>query len=191
MRNDDARRRLFADLEASLEAEDRAQFESEVTELARAERAALHLADRLRAHVGSVLAVHLVEGDEVRGRVGEVGADWLLVAEPAGGALVPLASVVGVEGLTRASAPAPSPDGPPALRPRIGVALRAIARDRSYVWLRLRGGLRIGGTLDRVGADHVDVALHPVDEPRRASAVTAVRCVPVHALVAVRSAERR
>jgi len=183
--------RLFADLEASLEAEDRAGFEAEVGELGRAERAVLHLADRLHAHVGSVLALHLIEDEEVRGPVDEVGADWVLVGGPAGSALVPLASVVGVEGLTRASAPGPSPDRPPALRPRLGVALRAVARDRSYVRLRLRGGARIGGTLDRVGADHVDVALHPVDEPRRAAAVTAVRCVPFHAVVVVHGADPR
>jgi len=75
--------RLFADLEASLEAEDRAGFEAEVGELGRAERAVLHLADRLHAHVGSVLALHLIEDEEV-GIVQERGTQGQLLLHAAG-----------------------------------------------------------------------------------------------------------
>ncbi|MGO2658759.1 hypothetical protein [Mycetocola reblochoni] len=36
------------------------------------------------------------------------------------------------------------------------------------------------GTIDRVGADHCDLALHPEGTPRRRTAVTAVRIVAFH-----------
>jgi hypothetical protein len=38
-----------------------------------------------------------------------------------------------------------------------------------------------------VGADFVELAEHPVDQPRRRAAVTAVRAVPLRAVVAVRT----
>jgi hypothetical protein len=173
--------RLFADLEASLEAEERAEFEAEVADLARAERSALHLADRIRAQLGDPLGLRLVDGDAVHGLVAEVGADWVLLTVAATAALVPLAAVVGVEGLGRAAVP------PARLRLGLPVALRALARDRCYVRISLLGGSDVGGTIDRVGADHLDLAQHPADEPRRAGAVRSVRTVPLAALVAVRS----
>jgi hypothetical protein len=181
--------RLFADLEGALEAQDRAELDAEVADLARAERAALRLVDRVRAHVGRPLALHLIEGEELRATVVEVGADWLLVTAGTPWrhqALVPVGAVVAVDGLGRAAVAAPATGG---LRLAFTVALRALARDRAYVRLGLRGGATVGGTVDRVGADHLDLAVHPVDEPRRASAVLAVRTIPLAALVVVRSAE--
>jgi hypothetical protein len=172
---------LFADLEASLDAEDRAQFDAEVADLARAERAALTLADRIRAHAGGRLRLHLLDGDAVQGSVSEVGADWVLVTGATGAVLVPLAAVVGVEGLSRAATAAGR------VRLGLGVALRALARDRCYVRIRLRGVGDIGGTIDRVGADHLDLAVHPADEPRRVGAVSSVRTLPLAAILAVRS----
>lgn len=177
---------LFADLEAAAEAEDRAGFEAEVADLARTERALLSTADRLRAHVGAALRLHLVDGVELTGRVLDVGRDWLALATGRVSALVPLAAVTGVDGLTRAAQAPPEPDGPPVLRVGLATALRVLARDRAYVRVTLRGGAVLGGTVDRAGADHLDLALHPADEPRRVGAVSGVRCVPFSALVVVR-----
>ena len=176
---------LFADLEAAVEAEDRAGFDAEVADLARTERALLSTADRLRAHTGALLRFHLVDG-ELAGRVHDVGRDWVALAVGRGSALVPLAAVVGVDGLTRAAQAPPEPGGPPPFRPGLATALRVLARDRAYVRVTLRGGGVLGGTVDRAGADHLDLALHPADEPRRAAAVTGVRCVPFSALVVLR-----
>ena len=61
----------------------------------------------------------------------------------------------------------------------------ASARDRSAVTLGLVDGRRLVGTLDAVGADHLDVAEHPVDEPRRPASVSRVLTVPLVALASV------
>jgi hypothetical protein len=98
---------------------------------------------------------------------------------------VPLGAVLGVHGLGAAVAP---PDGS-AVGGRLDLkwALRGLARSRTAVRLVLLDGSVLPGTLDRVGADHLDLAEHGRDEPRRAAAVRQVRLVPLAALVAVRS----
>ena len=49
------------------------------------------------------------------------------------------------------------------------------------------GGSVVRGTIDPVGADHLDVAEHDEDVPRRAENVTGQTTVPCAALVAVES----
>ena len=48
------------------------------------------------------------------------------------------------------------------------------------------GGV-LTGTLDRVGADYVDLAEHPADLPRRAEAVQGVRAIVTGAIAVVRT----
>lgn len=176
---------LFADLEALADATERAAFDADVADRARSERAGLHLVDRLRAHVDgpAPLVVRLSDGSAVTARLLDVGADWLLL-EDAAQVVVPLAAVVGVEGLTRAASGEPG-----ALARRVGltVVLRRLARDRVVVRVATVDGGTAVGTLDRVGADHLDLALHEQDEYRRGRAVRAVRVVPLSAVVQVRS----
>jgi hypothetical protein len=177
---------LFADLEAQAEALERAERAAEVEERARIEVAGLGLAQRLRPAAGTALRLRCDGGLTVTGRLGRTGPDWLLVEEDGGReSVVALAAVLGIGGLGRVSA---SPDSAGPVQSRLGLrhALRGIARDRSPVRLALRDGSTVAGTIDRVGADFVEAALHPVGEPRRRDAVREVALVPLPALVAVR-----
>ncbi|HEU5269074.1 MAG TPA: hypothetical protein VFU36_04055, partial [Jatrophihabitans sp.] len=61
-----------------------------------------------------------------------------------------------------------------------------IARDRSAVRLHLSDGTTLDGTVDRAGADFVELAVHPVGEPRRRSAVSQTVLVASAAVVALR-----
>jgi hypothetical protein len=64
--------------------------------------------------------------------------------------------------------------------------LRAIARDRSAVAVRLVDGSQIIGTPDRVGADWIDIAAHDADDAPRAPAVQGRWTVPLSAMSLIR-----
>jgi hypothetical protein len=65
----------------------------------------------------------------------------------------------------------------------VTVVLRHLARDRAAVVLRLRSGAEVAGTVDRVAADHLDLAVHPADERRPRGGP--VRAVALDALLLV------
>ena len=178
--------RLFADLESQLDALAGAEADAEVGERTRVEISRLRLVDRLRAAEGHPLEARCAGAGPVRGRLDRVGADWILLAEaPDREALLPLASVLAVTGLGRWSA-APGSEGTVAARLGLRSALRGIVRDRAPVHLALIDGSTVAGTVDRVGADFVELAEHAPGEPRRAASVRTVRTVPLHGLGVLR-----
>ena len=176
---------LFADLEAQADALSAAERSAEVEERTRLEVGRGALVDRLRPAVGDHLQFNCVGPLIVRGELRRLGADWCLVEEGAGReALVALSAVCVVAGLRRLSAPADSANR---VEARFGLRqlLRGVARDRSAVRLRLRDASTLDGTLDRVGADFVEVAAHPAGEARRRSQVQATLIVPIEAIAVV------
>jgi hypothetical protein len=184
---------LFEDLDARLEAADSAELTAEVADRTRRELGAADLVGRLRPAVGSRLRLAVLGGGgDVVGRLTGLGPDWLLLAEGAEGpegapgrdVLVVRAAVQWVVGLPAGAAPAD--EGPLWQRLDLRHALRGLVRDRAAVQVGLTGGHRCTGTLDRVGADFVDLAEHPPDEVRRRVAVRAVRTLPLSALAVVR-----
>ena len=175
---------LFDDLEGQLAAEERRERDDEVAERTRRERALVTLEARLAAAAGPGIRLRLVDGTRVHGLLDDRGRDWVLVRQDSGrDALVPIASVVTLTALQRDVG-----DPGTARRFGLGYALRALARDRATVAVTLAGGGPVlVGTIDAVGADHLDLAEHPEEVPRRRENVTAVTTVPFGALVSVES----
>ena len=178
--------RLFEDLEGQYDEAERLEMSAEVADRTRRELARLRLTDRARLAVGSDVGLGLGGAGTVSGRLLATGPDWLLLRADSGPeCLVALSAVDWVSGLSGLAA---EPDSGGAVHARLGLgyALRRIAQERSPVTVVLRDGAQLTGTVDRVGADHVDLAVHPLDEPRRPGAVTAVRTVLMAALAMVR-----
>jgi hypothetical protein len=175
---------LFADLEAQLLAEQRRELQAEVADRTRRERADVTVLDRAVRSIGRPVTVVTGAG-AVRGTLDDLGKDWLLVQEDGRhAALVPLAAVTAMVGLADHS----DDERGMGRRFGVGVALRAIARDRATVAIHdVAGGLATG-TIDKVGADHLDLAEHPADAVRRADALTGHRVVPFAAIGIVRRA---
>lgn len=206
MDNSDARRapsstldrvhwdRLFEDLEGQLAAEWEAERAVLDAESERLRIAKLALRTRLRRleHDAALIGLHLADGTRLPVRIHAVGSDWIAAQRvEAGGALiVPLAAISSVETahgalLSTLEDAAPPPD---ALRERmtLGFLLRDLARRRTPLHLALRDGEKLHGTVDRAGADHLDLALHDTGQSRRAHAVRAFRLIPFDAIVFAR-----
>lgn len=177
---------LFRDLESQLAAAEHAQLDDELADRARREAALLRLVDRARAATGHPVALHVRGAGTLAGVLAEVGSQWLLLAEPGGReALLPWTAVLSLAGTTAWSEP-PDAGGRLFRRLGLGSALRGVARDRLPVQAWLTDGSVLTGTVDRVGADFVEISEHPAAEPRRRAAVTGVRTVPFAALAVVR-----
>ncbi len=176
---------LFGDLEAQADALEHAERAAEVDERTRIEVATLALVDRLRAAVGSPLRLQCAGALLLAGDVRRVGPDWVLLDEGGREDLVPLAAVLGISGLSRLSA-VPNSSSPVESRLTLRHVLRGLARDRSAVQVARVDGSTLNATIDRVGADFVELALHAAGETRRRSEVRDVVDVPFRAVAAVR-----
>jgi hypothetical protein len=177
--------RLFDDVEAQLEAAERDDFVAEVADRGRRELAHIRLVERLRWAVGSSVELTVAGAGIVRGGLERVGPDWLLISAPGRPAAVVAGSaVVSVRGLAL-GAEAPGSTGEVAARLDLAFALRAVARDRSSVTVVTTDAGRATGTIDRVGADFVDLAEHGADVARRPDAVIGVRTISFSGLAMV------
>ncbi|MEJ1088907.1 hypothetical protein WDU99_11305 [Microbacterium sp. Mu-80] len=184
---------LFDDLEGQLAAEwesERAALDAE-SERLRISKLTLH--DRLRAmaHADSRVQLELHSGERWDARLRVIGADWVGVS---GGGdprlrIVPISALssVGVDHGVMLSSLTAS-DEQPGLRERMsfGFVLRDVARRRTPVTIGRRSGDPLQGSIDRAGADHLDLALHDATEPRRTRTVRGFRSIPFDALVWVR-----
>ncbi|MCR2793792.1 hypothetical protein NQ156_12020 [Microbacterium sp. zg.Y625] len=186
--------RLFEDLEDQLASEWEAERAALDTEAERLRLSKLSLRERLRVLVGTepTVSVDLVDGTVATGTVSAVGADWFAVTADTrrGGALLlPFAGTAAIgipqADLLRSARPVAAP-ARLADRMTLGFVLRDLSRRRIPVTVGVAGGRLLSGTIDRAGADHVDLALHDRDAPRRAAAVGGHRLVPTDALVWLR-----
>jgi hypothetical protein len=177
---------LFGDLDQQWSAQERRELDAEVADRTRAERASIGLASRLAVAVAEPVEVLLCTGARLTGPVVDVGLDWVLLGDAVGvqaraPRLVPFAAITSVGGLGRRS----SGSGQ-ARRFALGFALRGLSRDRAVVCVEDVGGTATVGTIDAVGADVLDLAMHAADLPRRPENITGRRLVLLAALAVVR-----
>lgn len=186
---------LFDDLSAQLDAEREAQGAHDRAEQQRLRAARTTVRDRVAAlaEAGAPGRALLTDGSSVELAGATVGRDWF-AAELQGGAevVVPLASVVCIA-LDEAALHA-SRERMPQLRPEacaslpgIGVVLRDLARRRIAVdVLMAGGGTPLHGTIERVGSDHLDLAVHERDAAPRRGSVVGHRIVPLSSVALLR-----
>jgi hypothetical protein len=176
---------MFADLEAQADALQVAERAGEVDERVRAELGSLAVLDRLRAALDTPVRLWTSGAGMHAGTLARFGPDWVLLAQDGGReVVVRLATVTRIGGLGRASA---APGSLDAVTARLGLwfVLRRIARDRAPVTLHLVDGTAAHATIDRAGADFVEIAVHAPGEARRPAAVREQLLIPTTALAAV------
>jgi molybdopterin-binding protein len=185
--------RFFEDIEDQLASEweaERAALDTEAERL-RLSRLALH--DRVAALVAVetdpvAVSIELAGGAVLTAPIAGLGADWLLASpwgSRTGAAIVPLSAVAGIAlphaELLRSARPHAAASGI-ARRATFGFAVRDIVRRRVAAAIHLRDGRALTGTIDRAGADHLDLAVHEPGAVRRAADVTGYRLVPFEAI---------
>lgn len=192
--------RFFDDLEDQLASEWEAERAALDTEAERLRLSRLEMRQRLTALQASTSDVaaswELSDGSTLRADLAGVGADWVALSETgrqAGVILVPLFAIVGIRmsqpDLLRTARADSVASSSLAGRMTFGFVVRDLVRRRAAVALQLSSGRGLTGTIDRAGADHLDIALHEPGSPRRAGEVTGYRMVPFSALAWLRAEE--
>jgi hypothetical protein len=189
--------RFFDDLEDQLASEWEAERAALETEAERLRVSRISLRERLLALVardrdGAPLAFELADESVLTAEVTGVGADWVALQSTAargGATLAPLGSIV-VIGMPHAdvlrSARPVLPVAGMIDRMTFGFVVRDLVRRRIAVAVAMMGGRVLAGTIDRAGADHLDIALHEAGLPRRADLVTGHRIVPFASIAWIR-----
>ncbi|HEY0259379.1 MAG TPA: hypothetical protein VGC18_05955 [Lacisediminihabitans sp.] len=196
---------LFDDLEGQLEQELDAEELDLQAEEERLRLGRLSLRDRLLAihetDPGASIRLVLADGDTLSVHPATIGRDWMSGDLLDGSTrraqcLLPVAAISSLlltpEQVTDSleATDAAASDHGLSGRLGLGFVLRDLCRRRRAVDLRLAGttpgGVTLHGTIDRVGRDHLDIAVHEADSPRRRTAVTQYRVVPLAQLLVVR-----
>jgi hypothetical protein len=196
---------LFSDLESQLEYGLNAEDNDLHNEEERLRLGRLSLRDRLQQLVtvsdrgaDYSIAFVLAGGLRLSANVTTIGKDWFAAEIDSGTqgvprarrrqCVVPLAAVHGLT-LTRRQIrhslePRPVDEGPGAITDRLGLAflLRDLCRRRATVEVTLETE-SVFGTIDRVGRDHFDLAVHEATAARRDAAVVGYRLIGFDSVV--------
>ena len=188
---------LFDDLEGQLERELTAEEQDLGIEEERLRLGRLSVRDRVAAlhEAGHPIGLTLTTGERLVADVDTLGRDWFsaTVAEGAvrsARCLVPLASIASLvlaPGQVEPSlVPVRDARAEASLSMRLGLpfVLRDLCRRRWALDLVV-GATTLHGTIDRVGRDHLDLAMHEPGSARRNTAVREVRVVPLKEIVLV------
>jgi hypothetical protein len=193
---------LFDDLEGQLEQELSAEELDVRAEEERLRLGRLSLRDRIVAVVeaqgqddAAGIRLVLADGTPLTLKPQTFGRDWFSAVLIDGSsrstqAIVPMAAIASVV-FTRAQAAVSLTATPSELsqtslpaRLTLSFVLRDLCRRRAAVDLSTPIG-PLHGTIDRVGRDHIDLAVHEAGEPRRESAVRESRAIPLTHLLLV------
>jgi hypothetical protein len=184
---------LFDDLESQLDREQRDEARALAIEDERLRLGRLTLRDRLTAisratgDGDAIVRVELDGGVVMALRPLAFGRDWMSAESRSAGrrsrqCVVPLSAIAAVLPGRSQLDPSlePVPESSARLAERIGLSfvLRDLCRRRTPVRVTTVDGV-VHGTLDRVGRDHVDLALHEPGSPRREREIEGYRIVPL------------
>lgn len=147
---------LFEDLEQQAAGMQLAERDAELADRARGEYAAVSFASRIHASLGREVAVSLVGGEVVEGRLSQAGVDWCLLVHAEGTTvwLLRLGAVVAAAGLSPRALPETA--RPALARLGFGSALHRLAEDSPVVRLHPMSGESISVRPVRIGADFVE-----------------------------------
>ncbi|GAA2749438.1 hypothetical protein [Amnibacterium kyonggiense] len=133
--------------------------------------------------------IRLVDGSVIELVPRTVGRDWVSgdLLGTAAQAVLPLHAVAALLPTAAQLQRSLEPIALGAVTDRIGLAfvLRDLARRRRTVQLTTPEGV-LAGTVDRVGRDHLDLAVHPADGWRRAGSVSRVEVLALAQILLVR-----
>jgi hypothetical protein len=130
--------------------------------------------------------MQLVDGSHIEVRPATVGRDWLSADLVDGSTrrsqcVVPFSAVAALvltaTQVHESLAPASESERSLSARLTLSFVLRDLCRRRKSLEIRLLGSA-VFGTIDRVGRDHLDLAVHEPGSARRQSAVSEYRVVP-------------
>lgn len=194
--------RLFEDLEGQLASEWEAERAALDAESERLRISRLDLRSRLRmlCSAGAPAVLTLAGVHRLPVRLVALGADWVATSDVVSDGprvatsirIIPLHAVRGIavdHGMLLTSLEEQGEQSA-ALRERmtLGFVLRDLARRRATVRVSTADGEELHGTIDRAGADHLDLAQHEPGSARLASAVSGFLIIPFDAVVAVQTA---
>jgi hypothetical protein len=187
--------RLFQDLEDQLDRETDAELEDIARDEERLRISRMSLIERVRDYLGppDEAPALTISVDQLllTCAVIRCGRDWILVQvrEPgslAGTALLPIAAVRSFRINEWSASEMNRPQRDASAGAQRGVSpeiaftfvLRDLCRRRRHVTLR-SATTETSGTIERVGKDHLDIAVHPAGQPRSAQSVSHVEVVPL------------
>jgi hypothetical protein len=196
---------LFDDLESQLEQELDAEQLDLLAEEERLRLGRLSLRDRIMmlSDAGSAarsepIRVTLTSGVTLPLLPTTFGKDWLAAdvagSHPPAQCILPLAAIASVsltpdqlEASLERTSPAGGKHGSGRFIDRIGLpfVLRDLCRRRASLEL-VTTSATVYGTIDRVGRDHLDLAVHEPGSSRRAVNVTDQRMIPLETVMLVR-----
>ena len=151
---------MLADADSAAAAEQVLERDAEVADRIHVTWGRITLADRLAAADGSQVRIHVRAGGEplwVAGSVADAGRDWCKIATSSGPIYVNVEQIISVAGLSGAAA---DPEQRSAISAARGFTqiLRPLCRGGISVMAVTTDGRHLTGHIDRVGADHLDLA---------------------------------